>query len=144
MAATGHLYRLAGAALHELPGIALIVDGRGALAGCTRTCRAVVLPLQGDPKHFSMPPSMAALTCASVSGAAAAIDASAVATAPAKMAALTVDLVDMPHLSGWLLSARSSSARWAVRPGRPWCYISPAHNFVIGKGDGLSKLLPAT
>src|SRR5918992_284969 len=70
-----------------------------------------------------MPLSMAALTCASLSGAAVAMEASAVATAPARTAELIVDLVDMLlPLVGWS-ARRSSSARWSVRSGRPMCYI---------------------
>src|SRR5262245_57941783 len=42
----------AGAALHELPRIALEVDGRGALAGRARTGGAIVLALQRDAKAF--------------------------------------------------------------------------------------------
>ena len=96
LAAAGQLHRGAGAAVDELPGIALVVDGRGALAGRARAGGAVVLALERDAEALLLalhpsPPS----TSASVSGAAAAIDASAVATAPARMAALTVDLADM-------------------------------------------------
>jgi hypothetical protein len=45
------------------------------------------------PKHFSLPAATAALPSASVRGAAKAIEASALETAPASRKALTVDLV---------------------------------------------------
>jgi hypothetical protein len=87
---------------------------------------------------------MAALTCAFVSGAAAASDASAVATAPARTAALTVDLVDMSHVSGWF-AQRAFLERAIGSSSRMIAVLHlPAHNFVIGKGYGLSELLPAT
>jgi hypothetical protein len=62
----------------------------------TRRLRAMgICPFSATPKHFCLPAATAALPSASVSGAAAAIDASAVVTAPASTNALTVDLADI-------------------------------------------------
>src|SRR5258708_32377561 len=49
-------------------------------------------PFSATPKHFCLPAATAALPSPSVSGAAAAIDASAVVTAPARTTALTGEL----------------------------------------------------
>jgi hypothetical protein len=46
--AAGHLYAGTGAMLHELPGVALKVDGRSALTRGTGPRRAVVLTFKGD------------------------------------------------------------------------------------------------
>src|SRR5258707_8275547 len=64
------------------------------------------------PKHFSLPAATAALPSASVSGAAATIDARAVVVAPASTNALTVDLTDIWFSPFELVSApRSVHAR---------------------------------
>jgi hypothetical protein len=71
-----------------------------------------------------LPASIAAAASASVIGAADAKDASAVATAPARMVALTVDFVDMVLFSGWFSARRFFvDALWSVRSGRAMCYI---------------------
>ena len=50
--AAWHLYAGASAMLHELPGVALEVDGRGALTRRSRPRRTVVLTLQRDAEAF--------------------------------------------------------------------------------------------
>src|SRR5580700_3812448 len=52
-------------------------------------------PLRATPKHFSLCAATAAFPSAFVNGAAAAIDASAVVTAPARMAELKIVFTDM-------------------------------------------------
>src|ERR1700688_1004035 len=47
----------ASAALNELPGIALEINGRGALAGRARAGGAIVLPLEGDAIALLLPSS---------------------------------------------------------------------------------------
>src|SRR3990167_172771 len=56
-------------------------------------------PLSATPKHFSLPASIAILTCSAVSGAAEASVAMAVANAPARAAELTIDFADISDIS---------------------------------------------
>ena len=70
-----------------------------------------------------MPNAIAACASAYVNGPAIAIELSAVATAPARIAALKVDLVDMIIVPVGLHSARSLSAQRTVRSSRTLCYI---------------------
>jgi phosphosulfolactate phosphohydrolase-like enzyme len=48
MKAAGQFQSGAGTAPHKFPRIALEVDRRSTLAGCARTCRAVILTLESD------------------------------------------------------------------------------------------------
>src|SRR5712692_11776559 len=52
-------------------------------------------PFSATPKHFSLPAATAALASASVNGAAAAKEASAEATAIARIPVLTFDFIDI-------------------------------------------------
>jgi hypothetical protein len=68
-------------------------------------------PFSATPKHFSLPAATAALPSASVKGAAAAIDASALVTAPASKSELTVDFTDM-SFSMWVFVSVPPLARF--------------------------------
>jgi hypothetical protein len=70
-----------------------------------------------------LPASIAAFASASVSGAAAAIEASAVATAPARTAELTVDLIVMSLL---LLIAAPFDGRAHANSSRTGHVLQPA------------------
>src|SRR5258708_12990625 len=94
------------------------------------TAAQLFCPFSATPKHFCLPGATAALPSALVSGAAAAIDAGAVATAPASTNALTVDLADIwlspfglvaplpAHARSFAVYARS------VTPTKPHSFVT--------------------
>src|SRR5271165_6924080 len=95
--------RGAGSPLDELPGVALEIDGRGALAGRAGSGGAVVLSLQGDAEALLLVAAIAAAFSASVKGAAEASVASALDRALARTSEVMAVFADISLLrvAGW-------------------------------------------
>src|SRR5262245_58312098 len=93
----------AGAALDELPGVALEIDRGSALAGRAWSRSAIVLAFECNAEALLFLAAIAASASALVSGPAAARVASAVETAPARTSELTTCFVDMNFSSRGLL-----------------------------------------
>ena len=98
MAAARHFDTRAGAALNELPRVALEVHGGRTLTRRAGTGGAIVLPLQRDAIALFLVSRDGCASSAFVSGAAWATDASRLATTPASRVALTVAFADIEFL----------------------------------------------